>query len=249
VLAAWPQEPPSFRSHVELVEIPCAVVDAKGAPVGGLKREDFRVFDNDTPRVVQQFWADDDTALTLGVIVDESESQREQVEEHRAAAEALLKRILRPGDTSFVMHVAVGSSPLWDAVYEAAHFKLHGVNGSKALLILTDGFDNTSVHTWRRAADEVHKAEANLYAIQYPPVGGSRFAPDLYRLVAEAGGATLEPPRGDYARMVARIETDLRHRYVLGFRPEVVSGKARHEVRVEVARPGVSVRARRIYFR
>jgi hypothetical protein len=45
------------------------------------------------------------------------------------------------------------------------------------------------------------------------------------------------------------LESDLRRRYVVGFRPERVTfGKLRHEVRIEVTRPNLSVRARKIYF-
>ena len=44
-------------------------------------------------------------------------------------------------------------------------------------------------------------------------------------------------------------KTDLYGRYVVAFRPERVNlGKLPNEVRVEVARPEVSVRARKTYF-
>jgi hypothetical protein len=39
---------PRSRSNVEIVVVSCAVVDNRGAPVTGLTREDFRVYDNGT---------------------------------------------------------------------------------------------------------------------------------------------------------------------------------------------------------
>jgi hypothetical protein len=87
-----------------------------------------------------------------------------------------------------------------------------------------------------------------VYAIQYLSGFGGKFAPDLYRLVAEAGGASFNAPHGEFGPIVSRLETDLRRRYVLGFRPERLSGKIRHDVRVEVTRPNMSVRARKAYF-
>lgn len=61
------------------------------------------------------------------------------------------------------------------------------------------------------------------------------------------GGYIASPERAE--RTVARLETDLRGRYVVGFRPERVTfGKLMHEVRVEVTRPDLSVRARKTYF-
>lgn len=115
-------------------------------------------------------------------------------------------------------------------------------------MILTDGFDSGSAHSWREAADAANRAGASVYAIQYRSGFGRNFAPDLYRLVAQAGGAWFRAPDGEYGPMVARIETDLRHRYVIGFRPERLSGKIRHDIRVDVTRPDLTVRARERYF-
>ncbi len=283
-LAASSQNVPAFRSNVELVAIPCTVVDAHGAPVTDLTRDEFRVYDNGVQRIVEHLWLDTDQPLTLGVIVDASVSQHDQLAGHRQTALELLERILRPGDRAFVISVdgavrlwvdltptaaeirkriaaspvdllgepcperVCGSSPLWNAIYDAARLKLQPLSGNKALLILTDGFDSGSTHTWRQAVDEAQKAGSNVYAIQYRSGFGGHFAPDLYRLVEEAGGTWFPTPGGDYSQLVSRIQTDLRRRYVLGVRPERLSGKLLHDVRVEVTRPDLSVRARKTYF-
>lgn len=299
VLLAWAlatasvaQSPPAFRSNVEIVVVPLTVVDDTGAAVRGLTRDEFQVYDNDVRRSIESFWIDDNLPLTLGVLVDASESQEDQISEHRQTALSVLERILRPGDRAFVIFVdenvrlwadltatlagirtalavvpvepfgnpcarqqggfagitisACGSSPLWDAIYDAASLKLRPLTGNKALLILTDGFDSGSAHTWRQAVDAAAKADANVYAVQYRSVSGRSFAPDLYRLVAEAGGTTFRTP--DAESVAARIETDLRHRYVLGFRPERLSGKVRHSIRAEVKAPNLTVRGRKTYF-
>ena len=155
----------------------------------------------------------------------------------------------RPSGLPGVAAVSVcGGSPLWNAIYETARLKLRPLGGNKALLMLTDGFDTGSSHTWRQAADEVEHAEASVYAIQYQSGLGGRFAPDLYRLLEESGGAWFGAPGGKYDEIVGRMETDLRRRYVLGFRPDPFGGPLRHEVRVEVTRPDLKVRARKAYF-
>jgi hypothetical protein len=248
-LACLGQTPLAFRSSVELVTVPCAVVDGQGAPVRGLTREDFRVFDNGTRRVVEHLWVDADQPLTLAVLIDASESQREKLAEHRQTASNLWERLRKAGDRTFTVSIGdLGTSPLWDGIYGVAHTDLQPAAGNKALLILTDGFDVGSAHSWKQAADAAHQAGAAVYAIQYPSSLGGSYAPDLYRLVEEAGGVTFRPPRGNLDEIVSRLETDLRNRYVLGFRPEKLSGKQRHEVRVEVTRPELSVRARKTYF-
>jgi VWFA-related protein len=290
------QDSAPFRSNVEIAVVPCAVVDATGAPVTDLTRDEFRVYDNDVRRPIQNFSFDTDLPLTLGVIIDASESQNPQLPEHRLTAADLLDRILRPGDRAFVItvdgnsrltvdvtgasselrnHLAGGSgdllgepcamrqsnvpglgpwpgcgaSPLWNAIYDAARIKLQPLAGNKALLMLTDGFDSGSTHTWNQAADAVNHAEASLYAIQYRSGTGASFAPDLFRLITGTGGTRFRAPGGDYGPILSRIETDLRRRYVIGFRPERASGKIKHDVRIEVTRPNLAVRARKTYFR
>jgi len=276
--ALFSQETVGFRSRVDLVAVPCTVVDAAGAPVFGLTREDFLVFDNDVRRIVSYFSRDDDQPVTLGILIDESDSQYALRSEHRRTALDLLRRMLRPGDSAFVISIGedvrlfrdrtltemesfgepcgrrqgvsvCGGSPLWDAVSDAARLKLQGVRGNKALLLLTDGYDTGSARTWSEAAAAAQKADATVYAIQYPSGSGRSYAPQLYRLVAETAGTWFSATPGDLGPVVARLERDLRRRYVVGFRPETVTlGKLRHEVRIEVTRPGLSVRARRTYF-
>jgi hypothetical protein len=92
------------------------------------------------------------------------------------------------------------------------------------------------------------RAGVSVYAIQYRSGFGRTFAPDLYRLVSQTGGTWSSAPGQEYEPIVSRIETDLRRRYVLGFRPERESGRIRHDLRVEVTRRDLTVRARKTYF-
>jgi Ca-activated chloride channel family protein len=293
-VSATAQDGPAFHSNLDIAVVPFTVLDGNGAVVSGLSRQDFRVYDNDVRRTIQSFAVDHDIPVTLGVLIDASESQADQIAEHRRTAIGLLDRIMRPGDRTFVLSVkedvrlwvdlsstatgvrramaeaplepfgtpcakrssakglgpvsACGSSPVWNAIYDAAVIKMRGVTGAKALLVLTDGFDSGSTHTWQQAADAANAADTRIYAIQYRSGFGRDFAPDLYRLAAAAGGVCFRAPEGDYGAILSRIESDLRDRYVLGFRPERLSGKIRHDVRVEAVRPELTVRARRTYF-
>src|SRR5262249_52896519 len=90
-----------------------------------------------------------------------------------------------------------GPSPLWGALSAVADLRLRGIKGSKAVLLLTDGYD-TGSRTWRQAAAQAARAQALVYAIEYPGESGRRYAPDLYQLVQETGGATFQPPKGEY---------------------------------------------------
>jgi VWFA-related protein len=144
-----------------------------------------------------------------------------------------------------------GGTALWNAVYAAAHWKLRSLQGSKALLILSDGDDTGSTHSLNQAVEEAQGSDAIVYAIRY---SNSATAPSttqpadgLSRLAGETGGVVFDPPGTGYGEILSRIEADLRSRYILGFHPSA-TGNPRHQLNVEVTRPGLTVRARQEYF-
>ena len=138
-----------------------------------------------------------------------------------------------------------GGTALWNAVYALAHFKLGSFAGSRALLVLSDGNDTGSTHTLDQALAEVHRAGALVYTVRYPDPLSHISGGGLSRLAMETGGAEFAPPAGDYAQPLERIQLDLRSRYILGISPG--TGAPLHELRVEVARPNLTVRARQHY--
>ena len=142
-----------------------------------------------------------------------------------------------------------GGTALWNAVYAAAHFKLNGRGGNKALLILSDGNDTGSTHSFSNALEEVQRSGTVVYAIQYPDALNTDAPSDeLSRLAHETGGLFFDVHGADYSGMISRIAADIRGRYVLGFQPEEDnSDTRRRSLKVEVMRPGATVRARQEY--
>jgi VWFA-related protein len=142
-----------------------------------------------------------------------------------------------------------GGTALWNAVYASAE-RLKKFQGTKALLILSDGNDTGSTHTAEAALQAAQRANSLVYAIQYPDsVTGFNSSNPLKEMCAATGGLLLRAPTGEPTEMLASIESDLRSRYVLGFHPsESGAPQGWHEIRLEMARPGVTVRARRAYF-
>ena len=141
-----------------------------------------------------------------------------------------------------------GGTALWNAVYASAHDKLNRYEGSKALLILSDGDDTGSTHSLDQAVEEVQRAGAMVYAIRYPDPVSQISGEGLARLADETGGAEFSPPAGDYEALAifGRVERDLRSHYILGIPPSEAADPV-HRLRVEVKRPGLTVRARRQY--
>jgi VWFA-related protein len=55
--AQTPSAPPTFPAGVEIITVDAVVLDAQGRPVGGLTRDDFRVFEDNRPQEIVGFEA------------------------------------------------------------------------------------------------------------------------------------------------------------------------------------------------
>lgn len=90
--APAPQEAgqqPSFRQQVHLVVVPVVVRDAADKPVGGLTKDDFRVFDEGKLQAVAQFSAETHAALEARQTGPAQRPQSARVAEPAAAAAAV----------------------------------------------------------------------------------------------------------------------------------------------------------------
>lgn len=293
-----------FRVDVSLVTLPVQISTLDGSAARQLEREDFLLLDNGEPREIESVWFEKDLPLTIGLVVDVSDSQADWVAAQRATVAGFLRRLLRKDDRAFLVTVgadvrivreptgsldelldglaeieksgeragapfgeqcaktvlrpprpgdepiviaACGGTALWNAVWSATRLKLRPVAGRKSLLILSDGIDTGSSHPLPEAAEELQRAEAVVYAIQYPRQ--SRRSPvGLQRLAEQTGGLRFTPPADSDSSdpIFARIEEDLRNQYVLGFHPPAQGGYHRLELSTRVE--GLRLRTRAGYF-
>jgi VWFA-related protein len=152
-----------------------------------------------------------------------------------------------------------GGTALWNAVYASARQKMRWVQGRKALIVVSDGFDTGSPHTLSDAIEAVQESASVVYGIKYvdPNVspasaGISRRKSaerGLERLTDETGGYTFPDPGDKLTEVFARIEQDLRNQYVLGFTPPPEARDGRfHKLEVKMRPRGLTVRARIGYY-
>jgi len=152
-----------------------------------------------------------------------------------------------------------GGTALWNGVYAAARQKMKWIDGRKALIVISDGFDTGSPHALPDAVEAVQESASVVYAIKYvdpsvtPASAGitRRKAAErgLERLTDETGGYTFPDPGGQLGEVFARIERDLRSQYVLGFTPPVEARDGRyHKLAVRMRQRGWMVRARAGYY-
>jgi Ca-activated chloride channel homolog len=100
------QTSPDIRVDVDLVTVSCSVTDRNGAPVRGLKREDFALRDDGQPREINNFWQESDLPLTIAFIADVSGSQAGFIKSHRDAVAQFFQLVMSPRDRAMVVEVA-----------------------------------------------------------------------------------------------------------------------------------------------
>jgi len=260
-----------FSSGVNVVEVYAAVTDQNGAPVPGLRREDFTVLEDGRAQTVSAF-AEGDFPLSVALAIDRSFSMgTRQLPTAVSAARTFLGE-LRPGDEAMI--VAIGSeievvSPLstdraaqqgaladlkpWgttglhDAIIESIE-AIQSAKGRRALVLLSDGNDRYSKASASDAIDRARRSDVMVYPIAFGKSRPTMFA----ELAAVTGGRSFQPP--DTAQLNTAMRTianELRHQYLIGYTPSRPIAGAEGQWRtitVRVNRSDVRVRARDGYL-
>jgi VWFA-related protein len=101
------QQPPQPKISVEVnvVTVLATVRDKRGQIVSNLGKDDFTLEEDGRPQTISYFTRETDLPLTLGLLVDTSESQRRVIDEERTASHSFLNDMLRADkDHAFVIH-------------------------------------------------------------------------------------------------------------------------------------------------
>lgn len=267
--------------NVELVVLPVSVTDRKGHVVSNLGQENFRILDNNQPQKITLFDREDFPG-TVGLVVDDSGSMAPKQQEVAAAALAFAKSsnaqdkmfvvffndtvfLGLPGGLPFTSNVdqlvgslasisARGKTALYDGIAVALEQLGASRLNRKVLIVVSDGGDNASRHSFRQVLEMAEKSTATIYTIglfdrheadQNPGV--------LERLAKVTGGrAYVAQSAADAVSISRQIAGDIRHQYTLGYvPPNLTHGRAYHRIRVTVQAPNherLSVRTRGGYL-
>ena len=193
--AAESDNPTRIVLDVTRVNILFTVTDKKGRFVTDLTKNDFDVVENKKPQVIQQFTAESDLPLRLAVLVDTSNSIREQFRFEQQAAIRFMQSVLRPKEDKLMLvsfdsaaelvsdlssdlkklEQGVnsmrpgGGTAFYDAVYFAAKEKLMMDQPRdkfrRAMIVISDGLDTESRVSRDQALEMSQKADVVIYAI------------------------------------------------------------------------------------
>jgi Ca-activated chloride channel homolog len=189
----FPQEP-SFRSgSSELVVLPVVVTDKQGRYVSDLPSDQFAVYDNGR-RVPIELFTNEDSPVTVGLLIDASSSMRPKLGELLAASMAFARtsnpqdelfairfnddvrdvvpdrRFLLAGDSgaleSAVRSVrADGRTALYDGLMAGLDHLAEGSRARKVLIVVSDGGDNASEAKLDAVLARARDSNAAIYTI------------------------------------------------------------------------------------
>jgi VWFA-related protein len=93
----------TIKSEVSLIDIFATVRDKKKHIIPNLKKEDFRVFENDQEQKIAFFSAEKALPITMGLMIDTSLSEENRLPAEQEAATRFLNQVLRKGDEAMVI--------------------------------------------------------------------------------------------------------------------------------------------------
>src|SRR5947208_44295 len=99
---ALAQNPPTFSSVTQLVQLHVTVLDRHKNSIGTLQRENFRVFEDNVEQKMKDF-KHEDVPVSIGIVVDNSGSMREKRLRVAAAALTFVKTS-NPQDEVFIVN-------------------------------------------------------------------------------------------------------------------------------------------------
>ncbi|MGB5153813.1 MAG: VWA domain-containing protein [Candidatus Sulfotelmatobacter sp.] len=188
----------TLKVDVKLVNVYVTVTDAHGAPVAGLKKENFVVQEDGREQRISVFDKESALPISIALAIDTSLSTRHDLPLEQASAKRFVHDIVRPVDalSVFSFSEAVSQSPfgytadmkridegidhirlgaataLFDCVYLASR-SLDRRQGRKVLVLITDGGDTISRVDYKGAVRAAEEAEALVYSIIVVPIENS----------------------------------------------------------------------------
>jgi Ca-activated chloride channel homolog len=258
-----------LHSEVRLVLLDVSVESRDGGFVSGLSQEDFRVFENNRRQPITVF-AHNDLPVTVGILVDESRSMGPKRPAVLTAALTFIGES-NPADQVFVLNfndtvmpglpapqlfsdnreelraalfrgVSEGRTALYDAVMQGMNQLDLGQRDKKALVVISDGGDNCSVHTRHETLEHLERRIATIYTVGLFDAEDPDRDPGILTQLARISGGRDYFPK-DASEMVPvcrRIAHDIRQRYTIGYLPQAAKSGSLRSIRVEVSAAGHS---------
>jgi Ca-activated chloride channel family protein len=269
--------------HSDLITLTVTVTDTYGRFVTGLGKNAFTIFDDKTQQEIS-FFSDEDAPVSLGVVFDVSgsmggdkimrarealskfvdtshsrdeyfligfNSRAQLLLDHTRDSDALLQKL------TFIQ--TKGQTALYDATYLGVERVTRGAHKKRAVLLISDGQDNSSRYTFSELKRLLKESDVIIYAVGIVSgaddsalgYGGRAI---LEELAGVSGGKAFFPSTGaEMNDTFERIALELRTQYSIGYRPSSFANDGKwHKIKIKVQPPRgfprLFVRGREGYF-
>jgi Ca-activated chloride channel homolog len=235
---------------VDLVVLPITVLNRKGRFVSGLNQDNFKVYENGQLQEIKLL-VQEDIPVTVGLVLDNSGSMRPKLSEVNAAAMAFVQSS-NPQDEMFVIkfnekvvlglqadvpftndeqelkealtrNPPRGRTALYDAIAAGMEHLKQGSRNKKVLIVVSDGGDNSSLHTFSQVLQIAKRGQVIIYTIGlYDVLERERDLKALSLVAKLTGGEAFRPEGVDEVRSIClHIARSIRNQYTLEYVPSV----------------------------
>ncbi len=272
------------KVQVDLATFTLTVTDYYGRYVSGLTKDAFTVFDDNIEQEIVYF-SDADAPVSLGILFDISGSMSgEKIGKARNALERFINTS-HPNDEYFLIAFnqraqllldrtrdgeAVlqkltlvepkNNTALYDACYLGVERVTRGAHKKKAILIISDGQDNSSRYSFKEVRRLMKESDVVIYSVGIMDTRdaasreGMQGQAFLDELSSVTGGKSFYPQTNvELDEIFERIALELRHQYSIGYIPKNFTPDGKwHKVKVKVkpprGLPRLTVRSREGYY-
>lgn len=274
------RRPGAIQVQTNLVDILASVIDSNGRPIANLTKDQFDLTEEGRPQTIERFEAQTNRPLDLMLMVDASASTFKDLKFEGDAAAEFIHKVVRKDDRLAVYEFDEDVTELSDfsddvpklqasvrrivpgagtSIYDALVLGSRAIRRRpegrrRAIVLVTDAGETTSVAHFEDARRAAITSEALLYSIIIRPVkneNGRNTAGEhaLITITDSTGGAMfILDDLNQMNAMFDEIDRELRTQYLLGYYPDPMPppGSYRHvEVKVKT---GDQVHFRKGYF-
>lgn len=281
VTVTFGQDEGAIKVETNLVSVGVSVYDRRGDYVKGLKKGNFKVFDNGREQEIALF-SSEAAPVLYGFVYDLHPTTSERTKTILSSIKEFTKELPEKDDFFTIVfnqrgsldlgfvptveqvnrHLSLGErgepNSLYDAIALAAEKSVRRPNAKRTLIVITDGKDDDSHHSFRQLSEKLQGINVQIFAIFVGDQSDSTFSDlslneqprrldedrsldraAINELARRSGGDTQEPfteNELDLLSIYNRIGIEMNNQYSLGFYPAKTDGKW-HKLSVEVSAP------------
>jgi len=283
------QRPFRIGVSVDLVVVYASVFDKNNRFIAGLDQDSFRIYEDGVEQQISSF-SQEDVSVSMGLILDLSGSMRGKMEQVKNAALTFI-RAGNSEDQFFVIGfndevellqdytsdadelrdalentIVAGKTHLYDAVYLGVQKAQSGARPKKAVVVITDGEDDTSFYKLNEVISSIRESDVQVFCVGFLTEAPSKnrisrwsnskakkVYDALVSISEETGGKAFFPQHlSEIHGITSEIARELRSQYSIGYSS---SNQARdgsfRKIKVELAgkkSQETNIRYRKGYF-